>query len=149
MQRLSKKILYYFNFTLVRFSKNLQQLFPCQKYLYTLYKIKKILFVEGTCLCTEFRPLYALLRLLSQLCKFAEKTASSLLILQTSQWRVVIRFMLEFDFQSLMITCSSLEGVSQNLQLINGHFKTTSGHFFANYMNIFQKTEIQTVILRC
>ena len=32
-----------------------------------------------------------------------------------------------------MITCSSLEGVSQNLQLINGHFKTTSGHFFANY----------------
>ena len=30
-----------------------------------------------------------------------------------------------------------------------GHFRTISGHFFANYMNIFHKTEIQTVILRC
>ena len=42
-----------------------------------------------------------------------------------------------------------LEGVSQNLQLINGRFLTTSGHFFGNYINIFHKTEIQTVILRC
>jgi hypothetical protein len=32
---------------------------------------------------------------------------------------------------------------------MNGHFTTTSGHFFANYMNIFHKTEIQMVILRC
>ena len=28
--------------------------------------------------------------------------------------------------------------------MINGHFKTTSGHFLANNMNIFHKTEIQT-----
>ena len=28
-------------------------------------------------------------------------------------------------------------------------FRTSSGHFFANYMNIFHKTEVQTVILRC
>ena len=34
-------------------------------------------------------------------------------------------------------------------QLINGHFTTKSGHFFANQMVIFHKTEIQTVILRC
>ena len=37
----------------------------------------------------------------------------------------------------------------ENLQLKNGHFITLSGHFFANYTKIFQKTEIQTVILRC
>ena len=37
----------------------------------------------------------------------------------------------------------------ENLQLKNGHFMTLSGHFFANYTKIFQKTEIQTVILRC
>ena len=42
-----------------------------------------------------------------------------------------------------------LEGDIQNLQLINGHFMTISGHFFVNYMNIFHKTEISTVILRC
>ena len=36
-----------------------------------------------------------------------------------------------------------------NLWLINGHFLTISGLNFANYMNIFHKAEIQTVILRC
>ena len=34
-------------------------------------------------------------------------------------------------------------------QLINGHFTTMSGHFFANYMFVFHKTEVQVVILRC
>ena len=33
-------------------------------------------------------------------------------------------------------------------QLINSNFKPIYGHFFANYMFIFHKTEIQTVILR-
>ena len=37
----------------------------------------------------------------------------------------------------------------ENLWLENWPFITLSGHFFANYMIIFQKTEIQTVILRC
>ena len=37
----------------------------------------------------------------------------------------------------------------QNLKLMNSHFTIISGHFFANYVNIFHKTEIQTVILRC
>ena len=36
-----------------------------------------------------------------------------------------------------------------NLCFRNGHFSTFSGYFFANYMNIFHKTEVQTVILRC
>ena len=34
----------------------------------------------------------------------------------------------------------------QNLHLINGQFTTLSGHFCANYMKIFHKTEVQTVI---
>ena len=33
--------------------------------------------------------------------------------------------------------------------LRNDRFTTLSGHFFANYMNIFHKTEVQTVNLRC
>ena len=33
--------------------------------------------------------------------------------------------------------------------LINSHFTTISGQFFAYYMIIFHKTEVQTVILRC
>ena len=37
----------------------------------------------------------------------------------------------------------------QDLHLINGHFTTISGHFCANYMKIFHKTEVQMVILRC
>ena len=37
----------------------------------------------------------------------------------------------------------------QNLRLINGHFPTIFSHFFANYINIFDKTEVQMVILRC
>jgi hypothetical protein len=34
-------------------------------------------------------------------------------------------------------------------RLYGRHFKTIPGHFFATYMFIFHKTEIQTVILRC
>ena len=37
----------------------------------------------------------------------------------------------------------------ENLSYKNGYFITISGHFFGNYINIFHKTEIQTVILRC
>jgi hypothetical protein len=29
-----------------------------------------------------------------------------------------------------------------------GHFTTIFGHFFANYIDIFHKTEVLTVILR-
>ena len=36
-----------------------------------------------------------------------------------------------------------------NLCFKNGHFSTFSGYFFANYMNIFHKTEVQMAILRC
>ena len=30
-----------------------------------------------------------------------------------------------------------------------GHFNTISGHFFANYINSFPKTEVLAVILKC
>ena len=31
--------------------------------------------------------------------------------------------------------------------MINGHFKTTSGHFLVNNMNVFHNTEIQTCLV--
>ena len=37
----------------------------------------------------------------------------------------------------------------ETLQLINGQFETTSCHSFADYIKIFQKNEVQTVILIC
>ena len=37
----------------------------------------------------------------------------------------------------------------KNICFKNGHFSTICGHFFGNYIDIFHKTEIQTVILRC
>ena len=41
------------------------------------------------------------------------------------------------------------ETLHKNLQLINGRFTTIFGHFFANCIDIFHKTEVQTVIFRC
>ena len=41
------------------------------------------------------------------------------------------------------------ETLPKKLQLINGHFTTILGHFFADCMNIFHKTEVQAVIFRC
>ena len=37
----------------------------------------------------------------------------------------------------------------EKLPLINGHFMTIFGHFYASYIEIFHKTEVQKVILRC
>ena len=37
---------------------------------------------------------------------------------------------------------------TESLRFINGSFTTISGHFSANYIKIFHKTEVQTVILR-
>ena len=38
---------------------------------------------------------------------------------------------------------------NEKLTLINGHFMTISGHFSASLIEIFHKTDVQTVILRC
>ena len=38
---------------------------------------------------------------------------------------------------------------AENLCLINGHFRTISGHFLANYTAVYHKTENQVVILKC
>ena len=42
---------------------------------------------------------------------------------------------LNSDWKWMLLTC--------------GCFRTISGHFFANYMSIFHKSEVQMVILRC
>ena len=52
-------------------------------------------------------------------------------------------------FLALFWPTHKLEPDAQNLRLINGHFLTISSRFFAKYMNIFHKTEVQTIILRC
>ena len=49
----------------------------------------------------------------------------------------------------LLIFCNFVRKKKENLWLKNGHFMTIFGHFFTNYIKIFHKTEIQTVILRC
>ena len=53
-----------------------------------------------------------------------------------------------FDFWNVW-QWHDIEGVTKNLRMINGCFMTTSGHFFSNYINIFHKTEVQTVIVMC
>ena len=47
------------------------------------------------------------------------------------------------------VFCNFVRKNTENLWLINGHFRTISGHFLANYIKIFHKKEVQTVILRC
>ena len=42
-----------------------------------------------------------------------------------------------------------LEGGRQNLRQLNCSFTNISSHFSAIYIQIFHKTEVQTVILRC
>ena len=54
-----------------------------------------------------------------------------------------------FASSLLLVFCNFVRKKKENLWLINGHFMTISGHFFANYIKIFHKTEIQMVILRC
>ena len=54
-----------------------------------------------------------------------------------------------FVLQELIVDLLLLKGDSQNLRMLNTScLKTTFGHFFANYMNIFHKAEVQAVILR-
>ena len=49
-------------------------------------------------------------------------------------------------FENLSI---SLQTVSKRNIMTNGQFYDHFRPFFVNYMNIFHKTEVQTVILRC
>ena len=39
--------------------------------------------------------------------------------------------------------------IKKQTKLWVGHFMTISGHFLANYINIFHKIELQTIILMC
>ena len=40
------------------------------------------------------------------------------------------------------VFCNFVRKNTENLWLINGHFRTISGHFLANYMKIFHKKEV-------
>ena len=42
-----------------------------------------------------------------------------------------------------------LRGLCGEMGVQGFHFMTISGHFIANYIDIFHKTEVLTVILRC
>ena len=80
---------------------------------------------------------------------------SLMLYVQTTVF--LIRKLQEFlIFSSLMIlmvqtkskdvkVCSEIKETTFQV----GHFTTISGHSIANYINIFHKTEVLTVILRC
>ena len=50
---------------------------------------------------------------------------------------------------NFLFFCNFVKKYTENSWLINGHFRTIYGHFLANYIKIYHKTEIQTVILRC
>ena len=79
---------------------------------------------------------------------------------KTEIQRVILRCLLSLYliwFKSYDIKCSirsnvilaKSESLHKHLQLLNRHFKTIFGHFFANCIFIFHKTEVQTVIFRC
>ena len=73
------------------------------------------------------------------------------------RWRKYLIALIKFKYENFLIFYTENENSktrtthirAQNLRLINGRFPTISSHFFANYMNIFHKNEVQTVILRC
>ena len=48
----------------------------------------------------------------------------------------------------LMIFLAYIESDAQNFRLIDGCLQTISSHFFAKYMNMFHKTDVQTIIFR-
>ena len=52
------------------------------------------------------------------------------------------------SFKNSKYTISS-KTYAQNLQVTNVHFSTISSHFFKNYINIFHKTEVHKIILKC
>jgi hypothetical protein len=64
---------------------------------------------------------------------------SYLLILQWTE-----NFSYPLKNQIVIVLC-----VKKRNYLYIGHFTTLSGHFFANYINIFHKIELQMVILMC
>ena len=57
----------------------------------------------------------------------------------------------DINYKCPWLVCFSIleEKKIKNIYFKKGHFSTISCHFFGNYIDIFHKTEIQTVILRC
>ena len=53
------------------------------------------------------------------------------------------------QFHSFLGVFNFVRKKNEKLPLIKWLFMTISGHFSASYIEIFHKTEVQTVILRC
>ena len=53
------------------------------------------------------------------------------------------------EFSPVLLIDTKVCSVKKDTTLWNGHFMSISGHFIANYINIFHITEVPTVILRC
>ena len=98
-----------------------------------IFVLKSCLFQNQTAWSTESKYSLWLIDLLTSY--LMSKMSVSELLKNTKPWKTLLKTLLKGD--------------SQNLRLIDGHFPTLCSHCFANYMNIFHKTEVQTVILRC
>ena len=57
--------------------------------------------------------------------------------------------LLIFDYWETWVTLYKVCSEIKETTFWVGHFTTISGHSIANYINIFHKTEVTTVILRC
>ena len=71
-----------------------------------------------------------------------------LIIVNYSFWKYKSSLRWESYFE-IFYSITNIETGRQNLQLTNVCSTTIFSQFFANYINIFHKTEVQTVILRC
>ena len=59
---------------------------------------------------------------------------------------LIIKISVKYEIDTLSY---ELNSVSKWMSLINDSCTTISGHSIVNYINIFNKTEVLTVILRC
>ena len=71
------------------------------------------------------------------------------LSLKFQKTRTKIKVVLSVPCRLSQFSCMNVEGVSKVSRLTNCRFTTISSQISAIYINIFHKTEVQTVILRC
>ena len=55
----------------------------------------------------------------------------------------------KFEFSTIYKFKKEIEGVTKRSRQTNCRFTTVSSQISAIYINIFHKTELQTVIMRC
>ena len=89
------------------------------------------------------RPKNAFLQWTSQICTMAgiTKFCQYVKILDQNLWQKPQNFSFLFFYHFV-------KQKAENLCLINGHFMTISYHFFANYIDVFRKTEDHFEVLK-